>query len=54
MAYVGRKQAPSMSFPFVSLGNRTHEVQNSRSKGLNLLRPVISEEPLGLGCKGRA
>lgn len=54
MAYLGRKQTPTMSFPFASLGNRTHEIQNSRSKGLNLLRPVLSEEPLGLDSKGRA
>lgn len=39
MAYAGR-----MSFPFACLGNRTHEVQNSRSKGLNILGPVLNEE----------
>lgn len=53
MAYSGRKWTPNMSFPFASLGNRTHEVQNSRSKGLNILRPVLNVEPAGLGGKGR-
>lgn len=44
---------PKMSFPFACLGNRTREVQNARSKGLNILRPVLNEEPVGLSSKGR-
>lgn len=42
-----------MSFPFACLGNRTREVQNSRSKGLDILRVVLNEEPVGLGSEGR-
>lgn len=44
MAYLGRKQTAKMSFPFARLGNKTHEVQNFRSKGLNILGPVLNEE----------
>lgn len=53
MPYLGRKQTAEMSFPFARLGNRTCEVQSSRSKGLNILGPVLSGESVGLGSEGR-